>query len=65
MQPHQDRVVEEKKELDEKIVKLDLFIESNPLFQKVPLDEQNRLRSQLDVMQEYSAILKDRIANFT
>ncbi len=65
MEAHQERVVVEKRDLDEKIAALNVFINiTNLIYEKLPQDEQNRLRSQLDVMQEYSAILKDRIANF-
>lgn len=63
--PHQQRVVAEKAELDEKIKKLYAFIGS-PTFKRVVPDplEQNRLYRQLDVMQEYSGILGWRIAAF-
>lgn len=64
MQPHQERVVVEKRELDEKLDKLKLFIETNSIFKTLPEDEQHRLNRQFDVMAEYSNILAQRIAVF-
>lgn len=62
--PHQQRVLEEKQELDIRITRLDEFIERSPVFAQVPSDEQARLKRQLDVMHELSAILGERIAKF-
>ena len=62
--PHQQRVLDEKQELDIRITKLDEFIQPNPFFGKVPEAEQARMKRQLDVMQELSTILAERIANF-
>ena len=64
MQPHQERVVEEKKELDSKLNRLKDFIQTSPQFEKLPLDEQERLTSQERVMSEYSNILQARIDAF-
>jgi len=64
MQPHQERVVTEKKELDQKIDKLKAFIAENPTFKALPSDEQHLLNRQFDVMVEYSTILRRRIDNF-
>jgi hypothetical protein len=64
MQPHQQRVVDEKKDLDEKINKLKAFIETNPTFKTLPDDERRRLGRQFDAMAEYSSILSQRIAAF-
>jgi hypothetical protein len=64
MQPHQERVVTEKTELDEKIDKLDTF-RAGKIFSTLPIDEQDRLNMQLSVMRQYSGILADRIAAFT
>mgnify|MGYP001497720763 CR=1 FL=1 len=63
MQAYQERVVLEKKELDEKIGKLSPFIGSEK-FLSVKEDEANRLRNQLSIMIDYSNILGERIANF-
>ena len=65
MQPHQERVVNEKKELDEKLDKLKAFIETSSVFKSLPDDERRRLELQFDVMTEYSSILSQRIAAFT
>lgn len=61
---HQQRVLDEKQELDLRITRLDEFIERSPVFAQVPSDEQARLKRQLDVMHEFSAILGERIAKF-
>lgn len=65
MPPHQQRVVDEKKELDEKLDKLKAFIETNPIFNNLPDDERGRLGRQFDVMEEYSRILSQRISAFS
>jgi hypothetical protein len=63
--PHQQRVVDEKTELDTKIEKLAAFAQpSNATFQSIPNAEAGRLVYQLSVMREYSQVLGDRIANF-
>jgi hypothetical protein len=64
MQPHQQRVVDEKKELDDKLDKLKAFIETSPVFKSLHADERGRLGRQFDVMAEYSSILSQRIAAF-
>jgi crAss001_48 related protein len=64
MQPHQQRVVDEKTELDTKLDKLKAFIMDSPIFKTLPVDEQKRLNAQYDVMEQYSKILKERIAAF-
>lgn len=64
MQPHQQRVVDEKKDLDDKLDKLKAFIETNPVFKTLHEDERGRLNRQFDVMAEYSGILGQRIAAF-
>ena len=62
--PHQQRVLEEKQELDLRIAKLDEFTRRNPTFCTAPQDEQARLLRQLDVMRELSTILRERIDAF-
>ena len=64
MQPYQQRVVDEKSELDEKSTKLGEFIESSPIFSGLPDDEKERLVRQKSCMSEYSEILGERIAAF-
>ena len=65
LQPHQQRVVDEKADLDDKLGKLHDFIQENPTFKALPEDEQKRLQRQDLVMAEYSQILSERIAAFS
>lgn len=63
MQPHQQRVVEEKSELDERRTKLGEF-KNTDLFASLPWQEQERLNTQAHIMTMYSAILGERITHF-
>ena len=63
MEAHQERVVTEKKELDENIEKLNTFTDGD-FFKTLPLMEQSRLARQLHAMTTYSEILGERIAEF-
>lgn len=63
MEPHQLRVVEEKKELDEKLSKLSSFLQTQ-IFASLPEAEQIRLNRQENIMKEYAGILGERINNF-
>ena len=63
LQPHQQRVVDEKKELDEKRDKLIVFF-CTPVFAALDQSEKDRLRLQHGVMGLYSEILGQRIAAF-
>ena len=60
----QQRVVDEKKELDEKLVKLEAFLRSSPVGLVSP-EELSLLDSQQTIMRSYSNILGLRIENFT
>ena len=62
-QPHQRRVIHEKVELDEKIGRLRDFI-GTQVFDKLEEAEQWRLRKQIIAMDQYSEILRQRIAAF-
>jgi hypothetical protein len=64
LQPHQQRVVDEKTELDKKANALSAFIGLNPIFDTLSPDEQDRLKEQNNVMRQYSEILGARIAAF-
>lgn len=64
MQPHQQRVVDEKTELDEKATALSNFINTNPTFETLDRAEQVRLKEQNDIMWRYSEILGERISAF-
>lgn len=62
---YQDRVREEKRELDLKIVKLADFLGSgNSIARNLHVDERLRMGQQLQAMNAYSSILGDRIAAF-
>jgi hypothetical protein len=63
LQPHQQRVVDEKKELDDKREKLFAFF-STPTFRGLDQAERNLLTLQYSVMGVYSEILRHRIAAF-
>lgn len=58
--PHQQRVVEEKRELDERIHKLTVFLASAASAQ-VSLVEANLMHEQLKHMLQYSKTLQQRI----
>lgn len=62
--PQQQRVLDEKQDLDIRITKLDEFIQRSSVFPTLPTDEQSRWKRQLDVMHELSAILAERIEAF-
>ena len=59
--PHQQRVLDEKKELDEKRVKLFHFFQTKA-FTDLDLGEQDRLRAQYGAMTLYADILNMRIS---
>jgi hypothetical protein len=70
MKPHEPHVVDkckelinEHKEVNEKINKLDTFINS-PTYAALKSIEQNYLNHQIDIMEQYSNILALRISNF-
>jgi hypothetical protein len=67
MQAYQQRVVDEKKDLDHKLEKLDAFLttaQSGGLFDSLPQEDKTLLQHQGVAMREYSQILKKRIARF-
>jgi crAss001_48 related protein len=63
MKPHQERVVTEKTDLDDKRQKLTAFI-GGDIYRTLDATEQSRLNRQLDAMTLYSGILAERIAAF-
>ena len=63
MKQHEQRVVDEKKELDEKIAALDAFLEG-PVFPTLPNQDQDLLIDQVSTMDDYSDILARRIQRF-
>jgi hypothetical protein len=66
MQPHEERVVLEKRELDEKLGKLKAFCfdPGSPIFGALPPEDRDLLEDQYTVMEKYSTILGERIARF-
>lgn len=62
--PHQQRVIEEKRELDAKATALSNFIGLNSTFSTIDKIQQDLLREQCEVMWQYSEILGKRIAAF-
>ncbi len=61
--PHQQRVIDEKRELDEKLTKLEAFF-GTPIFADLDEGEKSRLERQEEAMVSYSRILGERIAVF-
>ncbi|BBC78342.1 Hypothetical protein KNT65_gp151 [Escherichia phage EcS1] len=61
--PYQQRVVEERDELNIKVRALMTFVAS-AAFDNVNPQERIRMQLQLDAMQAYENCLDDRIANF-
>lgn len=64
MQPHEERVVEELKDLMGKREKLGAFIAARHTFEALPGDEQERLGRQHIIMLDYEGVLQERIAAF-
>lgn len=62
--PYQQRVVEEKRELDEKLEKLRDFIFHNAVFRTLPPRERQLLVRQQTAMATYSRVLRERIETF-
>lgn len=64
MKPHEQRVIDEKNALDEKLSALDSFIASNPIHDALPGNERVRLLRQRSAMRDYSMVLAERIEAF-
>lgn len=64
LKPFQQRVVDEKRELDDKIQKLDVFVRNDTMFRSLSTLDQRLLREQLVVMHDYHRILGERIELF-
>lgn len=62
--PHQQRVIDEKKELDTKLIALEAFIDNSAIYAALPQDEKDRLRKQRGFMEGYSIVLTERINAF-
>lgn len=61
--PHQQRVVEERDELADRLQKLTAFLDT-PTFDALPKAERHRLAQQQAVMRHLAAVLKERIEAF-
>ena len=59
--PRIQRVITEYEELNDKIGKLNKFINSNPFFKKLDAEERNDMSCQLTSMRNYSDILLSRL----
>lgn len=64
LQPHQQRVVEEHAELNDKIVKLDQFNSDPERWNQLSQEDQALLIRQRIAMKSYRDILEQRIAAF-
>jgi hypothetical protein len=64
MQPHQERVIAERAELDQRLGKLLKFLDTDLFFVLDPA-EQARMHRQAQLMSGYSDVLGERIAAFT
>ena len=64
LEPHQQRVMNELKDLTKKSFDLSNFIETDFFKSNISADEQIRLKQQLIVMKTYESILIQRINNF-
>jgi regulator of replication initiation timing len=63
MLPHQERVVQERAELVDKLFRLKQFF-STPTFEALDTEEKGRLARQAEAMDQYAQILADRIHAF-
>jgi hypothetical protein len=63
-EPHQQRVLNELKDLTKKSFDLSNFIKTEFFTERLDSEEQQRLKQQLIVMQTYESVLIQRINNF-
>lgn len=63
MKPHEERVVQEREELQDKLDKLSAFFDSK-IYDMLSQDKRNRLLRQHGHMSDYRDVLDERIANF-
>ncbi len=64
MQPYQQRIIQEKEDLDQKIAALAGWLRKDNPPPSVPRDEVGRMINQLSFMEGYSRVLGERIAAF-
>lgn len=63
MEPWKQRVIDEKEQLDERMTKLDAYMETDA-FRDLYEDERGLLLQQIDAMDDYARILRYRIDKF-
>lgn len=63
MEDYQQRVIEERSDLLLKLSALRAFLVGD-IFKALPVDEQERLNLQAEIMQAYANVLMDRIDHF-
>jgi len=64
MEPWKERVVDFKRDVEERAASLQGFIDDGMEFPCLPADEQHRLRIQLSLMQSLVIVLSQRIASW-
>lgn len=64
MEPHQQRVLDERNELNGRLSKLRVFITTSPTFDALPNDDKMLLKRQSETMGTYYDILNMRIERF-
>jgi hypothetical protein len=64
MEPHQQRVIDERRDLDDKLSKLNAFMSENAIFDGLPEEDRRLMRLQGHAMAQYSGILAARIERF-
>lgn len=64
MQPHQQRVIDESKELEERLDKLNTFIVKSPIYDQLAEEHKEDLQRQQKAMTDYSIALHIRISKF-
>ena len=62
LSPYVQRLVEEHKEVEQRLTKLAVFIDNSPNFNGLEIQEQERLKKQRVFMDEYFHILDERLA---
>lgn len=65
LKPHEERIVQEKADLDEKLSKLRAFMCDEQKFLALKSEDQWLLRMQLEAMDQYSRVLGLRVTRFT
>lgn len=65
MKDWQERLMDERTALDDKLLRLELFIKKSDVYEGLDKDDKQLLLEQRDVMQQYSEILDKRIRRIT